>query len=119
MGKPRSMHGEYTEYPPEMQQAPARRVYEILVGKRAGRLTLRRQRKHWSDHDSSAMGVSAGNQAFLQSARIDLDKACETARKKTVGDSGGAASVLMGSWREALRLTLDTSKRGSTQLCPR
>ena len=24
MGKPRSMHGEYTEYPPEMQQAPAR-----------------------------------------------------------------------------------------------
>ena len=28
---------------------------EILVGKRAGR--LRRQRKHWSDHDSSAMGV--------------------------------------------------------------
>ena len=48
-------------------------------------------------------------EAFLQSARIDLDKDCETARKKTVGDSGGAASVLMGSWREALRLTLDTS----------
>lgn len=37
-----------------------------------------------------------GSLAFLQSARIDLDKACETARKKTVGDNGGAASVLMG-----------------------
>ena len=53
--------------------------------------------------------VWPGSQAFLQSARIDLDEACETARKKTAGDSGRAALVLMGSWREALRLTLDTS----------
>jgi len=96
--------------------SPHSEVYEFVLGKRAGRLTLRRQRKHWSDHDSSAMGVSAGSQAFLQSARIDLDKACETARKKTAGDSGGAASVLIGSWREALRLTLDTSTRKKASL---
>ena len=52
---------------------------------------------------------ATGSEAFLQSTRLNLDKARGTARKKTVGDSGGAASVLMGSWHEALRLTLDTS----------
>jgi len=61
------------------------------------------------DPSLTSFSESTGSQAFLQSARIDLDKARGTAMKKTVGDSGGAASVLMGSWREALRLTLDTS----------
>src|SRR5260370_10884412 len=56
----------------------------------------------------SSRGLSAtGSEAFLQSARIDLDKTCETARKKTVSGSGGAASLLIGNWREPLRLTLD------------
>jgi hypothetical protein len=51
----------------------------------------------------------AGSEAFLPSARIDLDKACETARKKTVGGSAGAASLLVGNLRKPLRLTLDAS----------
>ena len=45
----------------------------------------------------------------MQTARIDLDKACETAGKKTTSGSGGAASLLIGNSREPLRLTLDTS----------
>ena len=53
--------------------------------------------------------ISAGSEAFLQTARIDLDKACETAGKKTTSGSGGAASLLIGNSREPLRLTLDTS----------
>jgi len=56
-----------------------------------------------------ALPASTGSEAFLQSAQIDLDKGCETARKKTVGGSGGVASLLIGNWREPLRLTLDTS----------
>jgi len=50
-----------------------------------------------------------GIEAFVQSAQIDLDKGCETARKKTVVGSGGATSLLIGNWREPLRLTLDKS----------
>ena len=50
-----------------------------------------------------------GSEAYSPSARIDLDKACETARKKTAGDSGGAASLLIGNGREPLYLTLDIS----------
>ena len=34
MGKPRSMHGEYTEYPLEMQQAPARPVFSGSIDMR-------------------------------------------------------------------------------------
>ena len=52
---------------------------------------------------------NTGSEAFLQSTRIDLDKARETVRKKTVSGSGGGASLLIGNWREPLRLTLDTS----------
>jgi hypothetical protein len=37
----------------------------------------------------------AGSEAFLLSAQLNLDKVCGTARKKTAGDSGGAASLLM------------------------
>src|SRR5260370_33543819 len=40
--------------------------------------------------------VRSGSEAFLQSTRIDLDKAWETARKKMVSGSGGAASLLIG-----------------------
>src|SRR5437868_15398270 len=38
---------------------------------------------------------NTGSEAFLQSAQIDLGKACETARKKTVESSAGATSVVM------------------------
>ena len=50
----------------------------------------------------------SGSEAFLQSARLDLDKAGGTARQKTIDGSGGAASLLTGNWPETLRLTLDT-----------
>ena len=50
-----------------------------------------------------------GSEAYLPSARIDLDKACDTARKKTVSGSGGVTSPLIGNGREPLRLTLDAS----------
>ena len=45
----------------------------------------------------------------MQSARIDLDKGCETTRKKAVSGSGEAASLLIGNWRKPLRLTLESS----------
>jgi hypothetical protein len=54
--------------------------------------------------------TSSGNEAFLQSARIDLDKGYENTRKAVSG-SGEAASLLIGSWRKPLRLTLETSIR--------
>ena len=60
-----------------------------------------------------------GSEAFWQSAQLDLDRACETARKKTVRGSGGVASLLISNWREPLRLTLDTSnvKKASLPDC--
>jgi hypothetical protein len=36
-----------------------------------------------------------GVKLFLQSAQIDLDKACESAWKKTVSGSGEAASLMI------------------------
>jgi hypothetical protein len=51
-----------------------------------------------------------GSEAFLQSARLDLDKADGTAKQKTTDGSGGAASVLTGNWPEPLRLTLNTQR---------
>ena len=53
--------------------------------------------------------VPAGSEAFWQSEQIDLDKAGETAGKKTASGSGGGDSLVIGSWREPLCLTLDTS----------
>jgi hypothetical protein len=52
---------------------------------------------------------TAGSEAFVPSARLDLHKAGDTARQKMVNGSGGAASLLVGNWREPLRLTLDAS----------
>jgi hypothetical protein len=57
---------------------------------------------------STAIGTS-GNEAFLQSARIDLDKGCENTRKKAVSDSGEGALLLIGNWRKPLRLRLETA----------
>jgi hypothetical protein len=52
---------------------------------------------------------TAGSEAFVQSARLDLNKAGDSTRQKMVNSSGGAASLLIGNWREPLRLTLDAS----------
>jgi hypothetical protein len=41
--------------------------------------------------------VASGSEAFLQSAQIDLDKVCETAKKNMVSGSAGAASLLIGN----------------------
>jgi len=62
-------------------------------------------------HEASSPEDNTGSQAFFAIGTTRLGYNRGTAKQKMVGSSAGADSVVMGGWRQPLRLTLYVSTR--------